>query len=308
MWRLAFLFLVTACGPAGSGDADASSSSTGETPASSSGTPDPSTSGTAPDSTGTAPSSTGPSTNDTGDQASSSSSDDGGFITDPPTGGICGGKNGGLAVECSVRDQDCCDGEACKAWANDGTDVWNASRCTSIAPNAGQKGEACTAVGSAVTGDDTCDLGLMCWNVDSETLEGTCAQFCGVDDGDPTCATPSEVCSIFNYGSLPLCLPACDPLDPDCTDGFGCYPTSQEDFACVREGDRILSDGVFHPECPSGTFAVAPEFFEECVDDAPCCASFCDQTAQSPCAGGECLPYFEPPMDTLPVGYCSIPV
>ncbi len=235
-----------------------------------------------------------------GHDESSGSSDDAGFIKDG-TGGCLD------LFECSVQDQDCCDGEACKARANDGGDSWNATICTPLAAEAGQLGDPCVAEGSAVSGNDTCDLGLMCWNVDPQTLEGTCAQYCVPDGDEPLCASADETCIVANRWALPLCLPACDPLTPECGPGFGCYPGSENDFVCMREGEEVDIDGLRHPDCPAGTLMVLPSIVEGCSDDAPCCASFCDQTAVSPCGGtGECLPYFAVAVEINPLGYCSV--
>ncbi len=232
-----------------------------------------------------------------------------GFITDPDGGyGRCGKKlpagTQALTIECSLQDQDCCPGDACRAWDNDAGDTWNATRCVPLDPDAGQVGEPCTAEASAVSGADSCDIGLMCWEVDAETLEGTCAQYCG-EEG-PECVGKGEVCTRFNDGFLPLCLHGCDPLTPQCADGLGCYPSGQE-FVCLREGERAHLDGVFHTECPAGTFA-APPGVEGCVGGEPCCVSFCDVTEPEACgADVECLPYFEEPLpEQLAVGYCNV--
>lgn len=146
-------------------------------------------------------------------------------------------------------------------------------------------------------GVDDCDAGLMCWNVDAETLEGTCAQYCAMEED---CDDPSETCSISNDGILPLCLPVCDPLAQDCEDGFGCYPSAGDEFVCIREGDPVHVDGLYHPSCPPGSFAATLEQMPSCVEGELCCASFCDQNDDVPC--GETASC--EPLPSSGVGYC----
>lgn len=146
-----------------------------------------------------------------------------GFITDPDGGGV--------SIECSIWDQDCAKGEKCGPWANDGGDQHNATRCVPVAPDPMQPGEPCTAEGSGVSGIDDCALGVLCYDVWEDTLEGTCVAMCGGSENAPDCPFGSW-CSISNDGVLALCLPdelciedeVCqcmcgDGADPDCKPG-----------------------------------------------------------------------------------------
>ncbi|MGH1347906.1 MAG: hypothetical protein ACRBN8_40500 [Nannocystales bacterium] len=292
----------------GSTSSNAPGSASGDVPdPSTSGTPMPPTTGVPPDPTGTPPGTSGSTTSGTW----GSSSDDGGFIIDPD-GGWCGaGLPDGVLAHCTWCDpkaQDCAKGETCKAWANNGSPMWNSTRCGPVDPEPGQRGEPCVSEGSAASGIDSCDIGLMCWNVDAETLEGTCVEYCDFfGGGGIRCSDVDERCSEFNNGVLPLCLPSCDPLASACADGFGCYPGSEDDFVCIREGDPVHLD-VFHPECPAGTFWAAPDAIEGCVDDLPCCTAFCDITVPDSCGpDAECLSYFEGDLPKVnPLGFCSV--
>ncbi len=289
--------VVAGCGPAVADDIAGSTSAAEVSSAPSS---SPGTGGT----TSVAPSSSG------GDSSGewASSSDGGSFLIDPPgcgealpeTGLHCNGK-------CSLVDQNCPTGEACKPWSDDGSDVWGASRCTPVSPEPAQLGEPCHVEGSATTGIDSCDVGLMCWNVDARMSEGTCVQFCGGTDSDPLCGIAEETCSIANHGVLPLCLPRCDPLTSTCEPGFGCYPGSGGDFVCIREGEPVHLD-VFHPECPAGTFWANPAEVEGCVDGEPCCAAFCDVTDPEACGpDADCLSYVQGELPEVdPLGYCDV--
>lgn len=207
--------------------------------------------------------------------------------------------------ECNPAGGDCAEGEACRPWANDGGNTWNATRCVPVYDGAGGLGDPCTVEGSGVSGIDTCLAGFMCWNVDSNTFEGACAQFCDPEGGDPGCSDPSQTCNVSNDEVLPLCLPACDPLEQACGEGFGCYPGWEGQFVCLREGERVEQEGLFHAECPPGTFWATEEQVDGCRAREPCCTPFCDVSSPSCEGGAECVLFIEgavPGQETL--GYC----
>ena len=136
--------------------------------------------------------------------------------------------------ECDIFAQDCPDGEKCMPWANDGGGAWNATRCTAVDDSAGQPGDECIVEGSGVSGIDSCDLGVMCWDVDPETNVGTCVAMCTGDEANPICEDPATTCTIANNGAIVLCLPTCDPLLQDCGDDQGCYPIDDE-WSCAPD-------------------------------------------------------------------------
>lgn len=237
--------------------------------------------------------------------------DDGGFI-EPTSGCGAGLEDGylahcGVGIECSAFEQNCPEGEVCRPWANDGGEAWNARRCVPVFPDASQVGEVCSVEGSGVSGIDTCDFGLMCWDVDMDTLEGTCAQLCAGTVDSPSCVDPDDTCVVANDDALSLCLPTCDPLGPECGDGFGCYPGSDEMFVCLREGVAVEVGEVSHPQCAPGTFWASEEAVAGCVEDEPCCAAYChleDPKACGPTA--DCVPFFEPTVPShASLGYCD---
>ncbi len=215
--------VLTACGPAvvddgASLEASSSGSSSGseggegstgeDTTMSITGTTDPTMAMSSSTSLGT--SSTGGSTtwdDDTADTAC-------GFY------GGCPGETGGVSYECDVFMQDCGASEKCSPWANDGGDVWNASRCTPF--GAVPVGDPCTVEGSGSTGIDNCAPGAMCFYVDPETAEGVCVETCGGSSDEPTCL--EGTCLLQFDGALPLCFETCDPKDPACVDGEVCEP------------------------------------------------------------------------------------
>lgn len=141
----------------------------------------------------------------------------------------------------------------------------------------------------------------MCMHV--EAMQGTCVELCNVVHG---CSAEEETCAEFNDRALPICLPSCDPLESECGEGFGCYPGSEGDFVCMREGVAAFVDGVMHPECPAGQFQLVDKTLD-CTPDAPCCVPYCDTSESLPCGFDvPCVPFFDEPDPEHPnLGYCG---
>ncbi|MCA9656081.1 MAG: hypothetical protein H6712_24105 [Myxococcales bacterium] len=237
------------------------------------------------------------------------------FIADPDFGGCGGGRS---LYECSLWAQDCCPGEKCMPWANDGGPAWNASRCSPIDPEPGSPGDPCEVEGSPVSGLDTCELGSMCWNVDIETLQGECIALCSGDERDPQCP-PGTACQIANDGYLILCLERCDPLAPDCAEGEACIPIDG-DYLCLTfigeepgpPGDPCDDDYNCAPDGRCAPMADYPG----CATPG-CCTPYCDHldgSGATLCAGLDPAMICEPvyPMGTAPeglehLGTCRLP-
>ncbi len=153
--------------------------------------------------------------------------------------------------------------------------------------------------GSVASGLDNCDFGLICWNADPETLEGTCIEHCTGTPDDPVCTNADEVCSISNQGVLALCLPSCDLVQNDC-DGEGvCIPAGEETFGCIDPR---------YVRCPAGTTEVGHDVGVDCTVEEPCCAAYCDLSDPASCEGElGCEPLPEP-FSTYPnLGLCMQP-
>lgn len=91
---------------------------------------------------------------------------------------------------------------------------------------------------------------------------------------------------------------ACDPLDQDCGDGYGCYYDNGS-FACFEEGD-VGVDGVceFLHSCEPGLGCISAAAVP-CSGDY-CCTPMCE--VGSSCAGGRvCSPLLDD------VGICTQP-
>ena len=300
-----------------SGSTSGSSSSSGGSSESSTGTGSGSESGSGSSSGGAEGSSSGSgssgsSSSGVAAESSSSGSDPSiGFIEDPDVP---------LQFECSPWEQDCPEGEKCMPWADDGGSNWNALRCSPLSPTPAGVGESCTVEGSGVSGIDDCDIAAMCWNVDTETNQGTCVAMCGGTPDAPTCAAGST-CTIANDGVLILCLPQCDPLLQDCDDGDECI-ANDDAFICAPDASRGLGAAgdpcEFLNVCDPGLMCNNTNFIPNCFGSSGCCTPFCDvgdPSANMDCASAvgiaaECVPFFaegEAPMGFEDVGVCGVP-
>lgn len=226
------------------------------------------------------------------------------FISDPT--------DGGCLCECSTFEQDCPTDEKCTPWANDGGSTWNAVRCTPIVEEPAGLGEPCTMEDSPVSGIDTCELGMMCWDVDPGTLEGTCIALCGGSPEEPECREGTE-CQLSADGPLALCLATCNPLVDDCDEGQQCVPVNAE-FRCVAQAEAPLGYGepcMFINDCGSGLTCLDGAV-SECGDGA-CCTAFCNLSDGDPnpacpaaASGQTCAPWYdgEAPEGLENVGVC----
>lgn len=233
-------------------------------------------------------------------------------------GGECGSDP---TPECDIWDPDGCpDGEKCNAYATAGTS-WDANKCVMVMGD-DQPGDDCTATdGSGVSGNDTCAEGSMCWDIDSETMNGYCVEFCTGAPNNAKCEGDT-ICAIYNDGVLPLCLPSCDPLSAgaDCPNernvciadpgglGFVCVLNASGDMAPYGTECQYVNS------CNQGLFCAAAEAVPGCAGSQGCCSEFCDVNQPNTCSGmgggQECVPWFA--MGDAPPGYedvggCAIP-
>lgn len=209
------------------------------------------------------------------------------FLNDPDVG---------PDFECSTFAQNCPPTQKCNPWADDGGGSWNSTRCTAVAQNPVGVGETCTVEGSGVSGIDNCEIGVMCFDVDGETNEGTCVPLCSGSPAAPVC--PADlVCTITNNNTLALCLPICNPLVPtDCAPGNGCYLV-QGQFTCAPDASGQLGEPgdpcEFINACDPGNSCVSAELVPGCVGSS-CCTPFCDVLAPECPDGSSCADLFSP--------------
>jgi hypothetical protein len=317
--RYAFALLLVACGPSvavddGDGDTTSASATTDPTAAtvatSASTTATTATTATTMMSTSTATTATDESTS----TETTSSDDEGGtdspFIKEPDGGGCFN-----VCIECDVWAQDCPEDAKCMAWANDGGDVWNATKCTPLDPEPAAIGDPCVVEGSGVSGIDDCELGAICWGVDPMTNEGTCVPMCTGSEANPMCPDGLE-CTVAFDAPLIVCLPPCDPLQPTCAADEVCssldfFPPDDIRFACQPmppfepQPYGIACGGL--QICDEGHLCVAAEHVPGCADPN-CCTTLCDVTVPTECpdaaSGPTCIPLF----DRAPPGFGNLGV
>lgn len=216
-------------------------------------------------------------------------------------------------VECSTWDQDCGPGEKCMPWANDGGDVWNATKCVPLEPQPDGLGEPCVVEGAAVSGIDSCGVGLACWYVNDDTLEGVCIALCQGSEQDPECPACSS-CITARSGVPSICVPECDPLADSCLEGSGCYYVDQQ-FECLPDNSPPQG-GTATPceaqtDCPHGFMCIAGPSVPGC-DATDCCAPVCSLNEFDACAdvaGTSCteIAFASRGCRTADVGVCALP-
>ncbi|MEM9455670.1 MAG: hypothetical protein AAGF11_15920 [Myxococcota bacterium] len=203
---------------------------------------------------------------------------------------------------CSIFAQDCPAGYKCAPYANDGGGAWNDARCVPIVDDPQAPTEPCMVEDTSPTGIDNCDGSSMCWDVDLETLEGTCVPFCIGSAAEPACADPCERCATDSSGFIALCLPTCDPVAQNCAEGEGCYPIDDY-FACGPDasapGTTVGSPCEFINGCPPGLVCVPSSGMPAC-EAVGCCTPTCAVGGFDPCPklmpGTVCTPWYgEPP-------------
>ncbi|MDC0666146.1 hypothetical protein [Nannocystis radixulma] len=247
--------------------------------------------------------------NPTDDSATAGTeSSTGSFIT-PPDGG-------GGTKECDVWTQDCPAGQKCMPWADNGSSSWNATKCSPVDANPGKEGDPCTVEGSAVSGVDTCDVGLLCWYFD-ENNNGSCIDMCKGTPDAPTCDS-GQKCDVSNDGVLILCLETCDPLVQSCPAGQICFWDFLDTFICDFDASGDMGaygdPCAYVNVCDYGLYCASPETVPDCDNSDGCCSSYCNVTEPNTCpgmAGGqECVPWYTEgmaPPGQENIGACAIP-
>ncbi|MCB9755392.1 MAG: ribulose phosphate epimerase [Myxococcales bacterium] len=223
---------------------------------------------------------------------------------------ICPDTDGG-ALDCDPWAQDCPEGEKCVPTGEE-NGVYDATHCVAVSDAPKQPGDPCAVEGYVVSGVDDCDLGLMCWDVDPDTLTGVCYEMCTGTPDNPMCSNPQDVCLIANDGVLILCLDGCDPLAQNCPDGQGCLFVNDA-FSCVPLAEEKPPGAVceFVNVCAEGSACINGEAYPGC-QGLGCCSPFCDLDLPVSCPEPQmdCVPWYEPgqaPPGLEDVGVCSLP-
>jgi len=229
------------------------------------------------------------------------------FISEPDAG----------PGECDPWVQDCPEGQKCNAYSSDGDGAWDSLKCVDVVPEPDGMYESCTVFGSAVSGEDSCDAGLMCWGVVDGV--GECVGFCTGSPDAPSCADPHASCVAGGDGVITLCQPSCNPLLQDCDGGELCIPNpaSSNGFICTpeaREEGQVFDPCQYANDCAAGLYCLDPELANECDPQVTgCCAPFCDISLANTCPGQgqECIQWWSEPGMVPPglenVGVCGLP-
>lgn len=242
----------------------------------------------------------------TGDGTNGTATTMAGFIIMP---------DGGISGQCDPRLQDCPEGQKCTAVSPAPGEPWGVNTCVQVMGE-GAVGDPCDVEGGKYTGVDNCAKGTLCLLTDDEGLGGICVEFCDLNDQCPN--TPTAKCVVYNDGSLPICLPTCDPLLQDCPEGQGCYSSAGDSFVCFKvsaePGEGLPGDECeYLNACQKGGFCAAADAVANCPpQSAGCCTPFCPVSGgNAPCQPGEeCVPFFEQgmaPPQYEDVGVCVIP-
>lgn len=300
MKKACVLLLVVGCGPAvpetsGGETSGGSTGSTGAAEASSVGEASTSAASTEVGTSSVPGTSSGSS--GSVDGSDSSSSTGASFIpTDPD-------------APCDPFLQNCPEGEKCIAYA-DRSSAWDTTGCFPVAPDPAEPGEPCSMEESPFSGIDTCDVGSMCWEVDADTLEGTCVALCTGTLQMPACEEPSATCIIANDGALNVCLSTCDPLLQNCRAGHTCNAVGP-DFICLGEEvpDPVPEGGAceFLNECVPGTTCVSAVLYGPSCRSSNCCSAYCDTTdPDCPNPAHVCVGLDDPPLGLEHLGLCQL--
>jgi hypothetical protein len=226
---------------------------------------------------------------DAGDDAPTSgdggSADAGEDSGDPPPPDDTGT---GTGEPCDLFEQDCGPGLKCNPTSADGI-TWTG---ICVEPGPALPGEPCMLLGSELDGLDDCTIGSVCTWTEGDAL-GFCQPLClGAAPPDGGCLDDDAWC--FDAG-LPLCLDTCDPLQPSCAAGWGCY-LAGELFACVPdESGNTGAQGQpcdFQTACDPSRVCVLAEFDTLCFAGTSCCANVCDVESPICAPGRDCFDLF----------------
>jgi len=179
------------------------------------------------------------------------------------------------------------------------------SACFDLVPMPDMLGEPCEPSDQWPGGMDSCDYDLLCW-------EESCVPFCHIGEDDFSCPSGYH-CIGCQDCALWICIPSCDPLLQDCTEGDVCIPDG-DSFICAL--DASGDEGTYGDPCEyanacdPGLYCLSSKYVPECKG-AGCCTPFCDLADPScPDEALECIPWFEEgsaPPGNEDIGFCGIP-
>lgn len=228
-------------------------------------------------------------------EASTGTSSGSGTGTSSSSGVVPTGSDTGVPTTSSgttgPMDGDACDpwtpvcpeGSKCAAYSQGDGVAWDANKC--VPAGEGTPGMGCIAKDSATSGQDTCAVGGMCWDVDPDKLTGVCFALCGGTKQAPSCP-PGSSCFRTNGGVVNLCVPECDPLNLAQCAGVCVFDPQDGQFICLLDasGTTDVDDPCdFINGCPAGSLCEDPARSTACAADAGgCCLAYCDVKGGGP--------------------------
>jgi hypothetical protein len=202
------------------------------------------------------------------------------------------------------------EGWKCMPRSNVPDTLWDTVGCFPVARNPVAVGGSCQVEGGFTSGRDDCVGGAMCMFVDGDGV-GECVAMCEGSAQAPTCAV-GTACFFGFDGAVTVCLPPCDPLLDECTQGL-CMANG-DNFLCFPEvgplgqvGEACLPGG----QCPPQSVCVSDANFL-CESSTCTCQPLCDLTAPRPASTCDvsqtCTPWFPRgvgPTELAHVGVCD---
>jgi hypothetical protein len=235
----------------------------------------------------------------------------------------------GVNSECSMCEQDCADGQKCVPISLGNDLVPDFLGCTPVDDKTVPVGDDCQIRDYYGAGQDNCEKGAFCVANDFVELTGFCQQTCCPNEQESGCPH-GDVCELLldgipNVPAVPLCMPGCNPLEPNACDQVGrpdwrCIPTtlgSTCEFFCapptpLSEGDEYSDQNgpcLLWTDCKQGLHCQQSQSIVGCDVGFPyCCTAYCDTTDPTTCPDGlECEAFGCPNPEFEDVGACITP-
>ncbi len=239
-------------------------------------------------------------TSDASSESSESEAESAASETESSDSGDTGG------AMCDPYLQDCPDGEKCLPPP---PMVGGDPSCVPVVDDPAQDGSPCN-FGPGV--QDECGVGSLCLPTDVAEMVGSCIPMCTGSPSDPSCPSPTQVCSVNLMQNL--CLEHCNPLDASCPGIRQCTPIGGWDFGCLPAGPMQSGAGAScggPQDCAAGTVCMPASLVPDCAGES-CCTEFCDlsETPASCSLGGQLCEAWNaatPPPGFENVGVCALP-
>lgn len=257
------------------------------------------------------------STTSTDDAEDDAADDCGGFLGCDDTPNQCSLASGpGHALSfCDPWAQDCDGDQRCTPVRACDLD-FDATVC--VDHGGDPAGSACEPVAGGFLGEDSCDAASFCMGHEA-TGTGLCVELCKPPSSSPGCDGVGTRCVEYRTSTLPICVPACDPLalEPCASAGAGTVCTvvgtdtagaQTGSASCVPRAevpDSSPGDPCYGPlSCGDGQACVYTGWATQLCGASACCEELCELGGTIPCDSGyACVDLHDAEHPEL--GYCS---